>query len=300
MTKTKLFVEKYRPRKLEDFIGNKEIVDIMKIFIKEKHIPHLIFCGPTSVGKTSLVRILASSLFDTSMLKERVLELNSSEDRGIRVIRNRVKKYVLSSIDLSLPNCAKFKMIILDDADTLSMDSQYALRRILEDSSKSTRFVIICNDTNSIIPPILSRCMVLNFKTIHNRDIKDRLNFICENENISKEYIESCLQHCNNDLRISISTLQNNLALENNKPIYWKNNLNSKFTINLLNDGYEPILILKSLVRFVLDESNSLPHELEEIMSLIADTCGRLSCGCSPIIQILNIVLLINIKVKNK
>jgi replication factor C subunit 2/4 len=109
---TKLFFEKYRPRKLDDFIGNKEIVDIIKTFIKEKHIPHLIFCGPPSVGKTSLVHILASALFSSDMLKERILELNSSEDRGIRVIRNRVKKYVSSSIDLT-PDAVMVPLLLL-------------------------------------------------------------------------------------------------------------------------------------------------------------------------------------------
>ena len=298
----KLLVEKYRPRKIEDFIGNKEIVEITKTFIKEKHIPHLILCGSSSTGKTSLVHILANTLFDPSIVKERVLELNSSEYRGIRVIRNKVKKYVSSSIDITLKSSAKFKMIIIDEADTLSLDSQYALRRILEDSSKTTRFILICNNTNKIIPPIMSRCMILNFKDIDGEEIRGKLQDICKKENIQENYIEKSLANCNNDLRVAISLLEQYnkefVAEEDEQVIInWKSVLNLSNTfqnlVDLLNDGYEPIIIIQSLMKYIIEENNFEMKKLENIISLCADTCVRLSFGCSPLIQLSNIVFFI-------
>jgi replication factor C subunit 2/4 len=298
---SRLLVEKYRPRNLDNFIGNKDIVNIVKNFIKEKHIPHLIINGSPSTGKTSLVHIIINSLFEQHIIKERVLEVNASEDRGIRVIRNKIKKYVTSSIN-NIESNACFKIIILDEADTLSMDSQYALRRIIEDSSKSTRFILVCNNMNTIIPPIISRCMVLNLKQLENSEIKNRLMDIVDKEkiNITEEKIDDFIKNCNNDIRQAISKLQKYSSgiLSDNKlnEIDWsfiKNN-NSKFILNELNEfllnGHEVTCLIENLVEYI--KKNNISN-LEKFLNLAIDTCIRLKEGCTPIIQLSNLVFFV-------
>jgi replication factor C subunit 2/4 len=296
---TKLLVEKYRPRDLENMVGNNDIKNMASTFIKDKHIPHLIISGPSSTGKTSLVHILTTNLFNPSILKDRVLELNASEDRGIRVIRNKIKKYVLSSIDQS-NDSAKFKIIILDEADTLSMDSQYALRRIIEDSSKSTRFVLICNNTNKIIPPILSRCMILNFKNLSLKEISERLDYICECEKIDKKLIDKCIENCENSIRTAISLLEkfskNNSEIEINTEINW-NFMNDSTPVKiiqeiqeLLLDGNEPTHLMNSFVKYVINEKKLNLEKHQVFLEKVADTCVRLSYGCTPLIQISNVL----------
>lgn len=293
----KLLIEKYRPKSLKHFIGNQSVVNIIKNFIKEKHIPHLIISGTSSTGKTSLAHIIVNSLFEPSILEERVLEINASEDRGIRIIRNKIKKYVLSSIDTN-NNFAKFKVIILDEADTLSMDSQYALRRIIEDSSKSTRFIMICNNTNNIIPPILSRCMILNLKPLSKEEIKKRLTFICTQENIDTNVIKSCMT---DDIRQAISNLDkyNNGIISNNtiNTIDWSfiDKSIPKEIVSKLNefilDGYEASFLIENFLQYVISIKKLNLEQMEYLLNTSIDTYIRLCNGCSPFIQISNLLL---------
>ena len=292
---TKLFIEKYKPKSINEFIGNKEVVSVVKNFIKDKHIPHLIINGFKSTGKTSLAHIIINELYYPEIRKERVLEINASEDRGIRIIRNRIKKYVISTIDTNKP-CAKFKIIILDEADTLSTDSQYALRRIIEDSSKSSRFILISNNINTLIPPIISRCMVLNLKPLSSIEIKQKLLCIVEKEKIkiTDTLINECISNCDNDVRVAISNLQkleNGLSstiqnkeinwnfIENKTPIFILNKLK-----NLLLDGYDVSFLINNLLE---------KFKTEDTYEVAIDTNIRLNKGCTPLIQLMNFVFFI-------
>ena len=175
------WVEKFRPDKLSDVISNEQITSTFKDYVKNKYLPHLLICGPSGVGKTSIVMALAKELYGDSyslMTKH----INASEERGIEVIRNKVKDFVMSSI--FLPGVIPFKLVILDEADAMTISAQGMLRRIIEDFTSSARFCLICNKLKSIDPAIQSRCVNFRFPPLQPEIIKTRLQEICKIQDI--------------------------------------------------------------------------------------------------------------------
>jgi replication factor C subunit 2/4 len=178
-----LWVEKYRPNNLDEIKSQNHIINTLKYAVQTKNIPHLIFFGPAGVGKTSTILALGKELFGVHY-SDRIIELNASDERGINIIRDKIKIYAKQSIN-DIPGIPPWKLIILDEADTMTQDSQFALRRIIEQYSKITRFCIICNYHTKIIEPILSRCSLFRFKPVHFDKILEKLKIISNEENIS-------------------------------------------------------------------------------------------------------------------
>jgi replication factor C subunit 2/4 len=209
MINTSNWVEKFRPRTLNEIISQEHIKPTINGFLKKKNIPHLLFFGPSGVGKTSTILALARELFTDKYFDDRVIELNASDERGIKVIRDKIKKHAQSSIN-SKEGIPNFKIIILDEADSMTSESQFALRKIMEDYSNITRFCIICNYHNKIIEPIVSRCSLLRFKPIEQDNVLIKLEEICVKENIncSKDNLNNIINICSGDLRKSINFLQ--------------------------------------------------------------------------------------------
>jgi replication factor C subunit 2/4 len=203
-----LWVEKYRPNTLDDISAQSNVVLSLKNALKTKNLPHLIFFGPSGCGKTSTIIALSKELFG-DQYNDRIIELNASDERGINVIRDKIKVYAKQSIKNS-DNLPPWKIIILDEADTMTPDSQFALRRIIEQYSKITRFCIICNYHNKIIDPIISRCSLFRFKPIQNNEIIKKLQFICEQEKFvcSDKILQKIVTICRGDLRKAINLLQ--------------------------------------------------------------------------------------------
>lgn len=202
------WVEKNRPQNLNEVCYQNDVKKILKSFIMNKNIPHLLFFGPSGCGKTSTILSLAKDLFGKEYLN-RIRELNASDERGINVIREKIKNYSQESININ-KNVPPWKIIILDEADNMTIESQYALRRIMEEYSKVTRFCIICNYHNKIIDPIVSRCSVFRFKPIPDVIIKNQLNIIANKEkfNCSDEVLNKICYYCRGDLRKAINFLQ--------------------------------------------------------------------------------------------
>ncbi len=202
------WVEKNRPVKLEHICYQDDVKKVLKNFVNNKNIPHLLFFGPSGCGKTSTILSLARDLFG-SEYQNRIKELNASDERGINVIREKIKNYAQESISFNneLP---PWKIIILDEADNMTIESQYALRRIMEEYSKVTRFCIICNYHNKIIDPIVSRCSIFRFKPIPDTIIKKQLGTICKNEKfkVSNDVFVKICNYCRGDLRKAINFLQ--------------------------------------------------------------------------------------------
>jgi|APSaa5957512535_1039671.scaffolds.fasta_scaffold19808_3 replication factor C subunit 2/4 len=203
------WVEKFRPKSLDQVISQEEIISSLKDVIKTQNVPHLLFFGPSGCGKTSTILALSRELFGDKYWEDRVIELNASDERGIKVVREKIKMYAKSAINMN-SNIPPWKIIILDEADNMTSDSQFALRKIMEDYSKVTRFCIICNYHHKIIDPIVSRCSMFRFRPIPLEEIRNKLISICKEENIycSDNNIENIINICNGDLRKAVNLLQ--------------------------------------------------------------------------------------------
>ncbi len=174
-----IWTEKYRPKDLAGVKGQKEVTSRLSSFVKSKNMPHLLFAGPAGVGKTASAIALARELYGESW-RDNILELNASDERGIDIVRNQVKDFARSRAIGDAP----FKIIYLDEADSLTKEAQHALRRTMEDYASTTRFILSCNYSSKIIPPIQSRCAVFRFKPLPKQDIIKILQNIATNEGL--------------------------------------------------------------------------------------------------------------------
>jgi replication factor C small subunit len=206
-----MWVEKYRPTTLKEIINQRDIVTGLSNFSKEPdEIPHLLFSGPAGVGKTTTALCLAKGLLGESWRRD-TLELNASDERGIKMVRERVKEFAaVMKLPTDRDTKKMFRIIILDEADEMTSEAQTALRRIIEDSSRTTRFIIICNYLSQIIEPIQSRCVVFKFRRLSREDVSDHLRSICNKEGIKFEEkaLSTIYDATQGDLRHSINILQ--------------------------------------------------------------------------------------------
>lgn len=207
------WIEKYRPKHLKNIIGQNNIISTIKNMIKNNYsITNLLFYGMPGTGKTTTILSLCYELFGPNNFKNRVLELNASDERGIGVVRDSILRFAKTSLSSPDPNYPSppIKLIILDEADAMTYDAQSALRKIMEDYLETTRFCIICNYIEKIIKPIVSRCMFFNFVPLDNKLIIRHLKKIAEKEKLklNDEDIENIYKSYNGDLRQAISSLQ--------------------------------------------------------------------------------------------
>jgi len=173
-----IWLEKYRPRVFEDVVGNRGAVDILKAHAATGNFPHLMLSGPPGCGKTTIVHCLARAHLGEHY-SAGCIEFNASDDRGIDVVREKIKGFAQQKV--SLPE-GMMKIIILDEADSMTGAAQQALRRTMENYSDSTRFALACNISSKIIEPIQSRCAILRFTRIQDSEMDKRLKEILEKE----------------------------------------------------------------------------------------------------------------------
>jgi len=209
-----MWVEKYRPQELSDIQGQPEIIGSLKALIKDPtDMPHLLFSGSAGVGKTTTALCLSRSILGKNCNLNSRLILNASDERGIGMVREKVKKFSKWSGFADIP----FKIIILDEADEMTSDAQTALRRIIEESSKICRFILIANNVSKIIEPIQSRCAAFKFTAISKKDIIDTLKEIAiKKEKIKKtdeKGFEAIYEYTEGDLRHAINLMQATASL---------------------------------------------------------------------------------------
>ncbi|KAF8323126.1 P-loop containing nucleoside triphosphate hydrolase protein [Clavulina sp. PMI_390] len=200
------WVEKYRPQLLEDIVGNTDTIDRLKVIAKDGNCPHIIISGMPGIGKTTSIHCLAHALLGNAY-KEGVLELNASDERGIDVVRNKIKTFAQKKV--TLPP-GRHKIVILDEADSMTTGAQQAMRRTMEIYSNTTRFALACNMSNKIIEPIQSRCAILRYAKLKDAEVLKRILEICEMEKVeyNDEGLKALIFTAEGDMRQAINNLQ--------------------------------------------------------------------------------------------
>ena len=203
-----MWVEKYRPRTLDEVVDLKDIVESLKSFMRNpKTMPHLLLAGIPGTGKTTVALCIARELFGQNW-RTFTLELNASDERGIDTVRDRVKDF--SRYSRAAFGNVPFALIILDESDQMTGAAQTALRRIMETSSRTSRFILICNQSGKIIEPIQSRCAIFRFSKLDHKAMVDHLCCIAKKENLTlaPEAAERIVDYAEGDLRHAINALQ--------------------------------------------------------------------------------------------
>ncbi|KAF7722731.1 hypothetical protein EC973_002824 [Apophysomyces ossiformis] len=314
------WIEKYRPKSMDEIASQEQAVVVLKHALQSENLPHLLFYGPPGTGKTSTILALARELYGPSLLKTRVLELNASDDRGIQVVREKVKNFSRTTANQKVSGypCPPYKIVVLDEADSMTKDAQSALRRTMETYSKTTRFCIICNYVSRIIDPITSRCAKFRFKSLPVEDLQARIDMICKEENVklAPGAMEALFAACNGDLRRAIMILQIASNIPQGECITadvinetagsvpesvtmtivdaWKSN-NHKQIENaveaIMLQGYSAEFVLNQLHEHIVrsDDLNTL--QKSQISEIMGETDFTLVSGADQHLQLLSLVL---------
>ncbi|KAL1986709.1 hypothetical protein VTN96DRAFT_5914 [Rasamsonia emersonii] len=218
-TRLQPWVEKYRPKSLDDVAAQDHTISVLQRTLQASNLPHMLFYGPPGTGKTSTILALAKSLFGPALYRTRILELNASDERGINIVREKIKDFARTQLTYptgldaeyrSKYPCPPFKIVILDEADSMTQDAQSALRRTMEQYSRITRFCLVCNYVTRIIEPVASRCSKFRFKALDGVAAGVRLEEIAKAEKLKLEdgVIDTLIKCSDGDLRRAITYLQ--------------------------------------------------------------------------------------------
>ena len=203
---TQIWAQKYRPKKFCDIIGQKSFTKRVEEFVRTKSMPHLLFCGSPGSGKTTTALVIANELYGENSTSGNFLELNASDDRGIDVIRTKIKEFAKLKSLSDIP----YKIICLDESDSLTKEAQQALRRTMERYSNTCRFILCCNEISKLIDPIQSRCIIFKFKAIEKEDVLGVIDKVSKIEGIeiSQSSKELLYEVSRGDLRKLLNVLQ--------------------------------------------------------------------------------------------
>eukprot|EP00997_Jenningsia_sp_PLL12_P001675 NODE_1275_length_1207_cov_32.353195_g1044_i0.p1 GENE.NODE_1275_length_1207_cov_32.353195_g1044_i0~~NODE_1275_length_1207_cov_32.353195_g1044_i0.p1 ORF type:complete len:375 (+),score=6.00 NODE_1275_length_1207_cov_32.353195_g1044_i0:39-1127(+) len=301
-----MWVEKYRPDSLQQVLSHENILNIISKLAKENKLPHLLFYGPAGTGKTSTILAVAKEIYGIKNYKRQVMELNASDKRGIDVVRNSIKDFASTKLFTK-----GFKLIILDEADHLTKTAQNSLRRVIEKFTKNTRFCLICNYANKIIPAIQSRCTRFRFGPLKKSIVIKRLAEIAKEENVNfkKDGLSAIYRLSGGDMRKCLNILQsthlsfdlvnemnvylctgNPLRTDIKKIITWMFNESFKVAfqnIKKLNTdrGYAIADIIRDVYQYVLKVD--IPEESKMfLLEKLADIEYYVSFGTSEVIQL--------------
>uniref|UniRef100_A0A665WSR8 AAA+ ATPase domain-containing protein n=1 Tax=Echeneis naucrates TaxID=173247 RepID=A0A665WSR8_ECHNA len=291
------WVEKYRPKSVDEVAFQEEVVAVLKKSLEGADLPNLLFYGPPGTGKTSTILAAARELYGPELFRQRVLELNASDERGIQVVREKVKNFAQLTVAGTRSDgkpCPPFKIIILDEADSMTAPAQAALRRTMEKESRTTRFCLICNYISRIIEPLTSRCSKFRFKPLANQIQEERLLQICDKENLkyTKESITALVKVSEGDLRKAITFLQCAARLNSNKEITEQAVI--EIAGNMVDDGYAATQILSQLHESIIErdlgdkEKSAITEKMAVVSKCLADGADeylQMLSLCSVIMQ---------------
>lgn len=252
------WVEKYRPHKLDDIVGNEETVERLKLIVEDGNMPHMIISGLPGIGKTTSIHCLAYELLGPDLYHLATLELNASDDRGIDVVRNKIKQFAQTKILLP---AGRHKIIILDEADSMTPGAQQALRRTMEIYSNTTRFAFACNQSLKIIEPLQSRCAILRYNKLSDEQVLERLLEITKLEDVkyNSEGLQALIFTAEGDMRQAINNLQSTVA-----GFGFVNDIN----VFKIVDQPHPLVIKKILACCCINNEGNIDEALELLDSL--------------------------------
>ncbi|BAT78646.1 hypothetical protein VIGAN_02135400 [Vigna angularis var. angularis] len=307
------WVEKYRPQSLDDVAAHRDIVDTIDRLTTENRLPHLLLYGPPGTGKTSTILAVARKLYGPRF-QNMILELNASDDRGIEVVRQQIQDFA-STQSLSFGVKSSVKLVLLDEADAMTKDAQFALRRVIEKYTKSTRFALICNHVNKIIPALQSRCTRFRFAPLDAVHVTERLKHVIKAEGLDVEDdgLAALVRLSNGDMRKALNILQsthmathqiteevvylctgNPLPKDIEQISYWL--LNEQFADSFkridemkTRKGLALVDIIREVIMFVF--KIKMPSAVRvQLMNDLADIEYRLSFGCNDKLQLGSVI----------
>ncbi|XP_047326966.1 replication factor C subunit 3 [Impatiens glandulifera] len=308
-TKATPWVEKYRPHSLADVAAHRDIVDTIDRLTNENKLPHLLLYGPPGTGKTSTILAVARKLYGSQM-SNMVLELNASDERGIDIVRQQIQDFS-STRSLTFGVKLPIKLVLLDEADAMTKDAQFALRRVIEKYTKSTRFALICNHVNKIIPALQSRCTRFRFAPLDAVHVRERLKHVIQAErlDVTEDGITALVKLSNGDMRKTLNILQStHMAYEHlteeaiylctGNPLpkdveqisYWLLNESFSTSFKRISDmktrkGLAVVDIIREVTMFVF--KISMPPNIRILLiNDLADIEYRLTFGCNDKLQL--------------
>ncbi|MBS3927024.1 MAG: replication factor C small subunit [Nitrosarchaeum sp.] len=304
MLSTGMWVEKYRPSKLSEIVNQTEIIGSLEALIKDPtDMPHLMFSGSAGVGKTTTALCISRQILG-GYAKDYTLELNASDERGIGMVREKVKKFSRFAGMIDVP----FKIIILDEADEMTSDAQTALRRIIEDTAKYCRFILIANNISKIIDPIQSRCATFKFTAIPEEDMINHLESIAKKEKLKtdKKGLKAIYDYSEGDLRHAINLMQATASIGEISEVNVKSSAGLTKTSDVdivlkmalsgkIGDAREKMIELTKV--YGMSESDFLKYlnsavfktkheKMSDILEVIAKYDYRILVGANPEIQL--------------
>ncbi|KAK4773271.1 hypothetical protein SAY87_028290 [Trapa incisa] len=307
------WVEKYRPQSLADVAAHRDIVDTIDRLTSENRLPHLLLYGPPGTGKTSTILAVARKLYG-SQYHNMILELNASDDRGIDVVRKQIQDFA-STQSFSFSGKSSVKLVLLDEADAMTKDAQFALRRVIEKYTKSTRFALICNHVNKIIPALQSRCTRFRFAPLDRPHVIDRLKHViaAERLEVTENGLEALVRLCSGDMRKALNILQsthmasqqiteeavylctgNPLPKDIEQITHWLLNESFATSYKQISDikmkkGLALVDIIREVTMFVF--KIKMPSDIRiKLINGLADIEYRLSLACNDKLQVGSLV----------
>uniref|UniRef100_A0A0N4ZX21 Replication factor C subunit 2 n=1 Tax=Parastrongyloides trichosuri TaxID=131310 RepID=A0A0N4ZX21_PARTI len=267
------WIEKYRPRRIDDIVGNEVTMSRLKFFAKKGNVPNLLLSGPPGCGKTTCIWAMANELLG-EYAKRGILELNASDERGIDVVRDKIKHFCQSKVTFPSPHMTK--ILILDEADSMTEGAQQAMRRIMEEYSDTTRFAFACNQSEKIIEPLQSRCGVIRFSKLTDEEMLKRLLYVCDKEEVTYDPkgLQAIIFTADGDMRQALNNLQCTVAAYENVTADYVYKVCDEPHPDLIKGIFDHCAVGNMTDAFkIVDQLYKLGYSIPDIMNHIGKIC---------------------------